>query len=114
MAQARLALVTDKTMGELRKRVPSKRPRFKGGNTMNEKQSLSQRKDTEKASLVRLDGDLIRCETRMLREERYSLKWHQILADLNAMKLERQRLISKIVEIRMEIDKVYQLSAGDL
>lgn len=80
----------------------------------SEKQFLSQQRATKKASLARLEGDICRCETRMLREERYSLKWHQILIDLNAMKLERQRIISRIADLRIEMDKRNILSAGNI
>lgn len=79
----------------------------------HEKKSLRQRKDVEKDSLARIEGDLIRCETRMLREERYSLRWNQILINLNSLKLKRQMLISRIADLRIESDKKGLLSAGD-
>jgi len=75
---------------------------------MTYEEELEQQKTTERNALARLDFDIDYCESKMLRCEKPSTEYFHFLINLNALKKKRQMVVSKIVDLRLEIEKIRQ------
>lgn len=73
---------------------------------MNRIDELNHKFGEEQESLARIDVDISQAEVSLMKEEKYSLDWYHALENLNSLNRKKQMIVSRMVDLRMLIEKV--------